>query len=97
MGKAEELIVNQCVIQRMPLPSVIEDCPELIPGLEVFYEAFIELSSCRQSGFGASPIPWDAMNTYADVNKFEGEDKDEFFYFVRALDNHYLKENSESK
>jgi hypothetical protein len=50
---------------KMPIPLTIQDAPRLPNSLMFYWFAFWELSSCRQVGFAAGPIPWVAMNDYA--------------------------------
>jgi hypothetical protein len=74
----------------MPLPEKIANAPELAPGLDLFYVAFLELATCRTSGWGEGPIPWTAIDRYAEANAFEGEQREDLFHHVRAMDQGYL-------
>lgn len=76
--------------RRQPIPEVIANAPALLPGLEVYYEAFCELSTCRQTGMGVGPIPWTAVDSYARRNGFEGEGFDYLLRMVRALDDTFV-------
>jgi hypothetical protein len=60
-------------------------------GLDFFYDAFLELNSCRFLGMSEGPIPWTAMNTYCEAFEITGEQKHDLFYIIRSLDNAYLK------
>lgn len=87
----ERRIIEAAIRRRQPLPDAIMDAPELYAGLEAYYEAFIELSTCRDHGMGVGPIPWTAVDRYAERHGFRG---DGFFYLlkmVRALDDAFLK------
>ncbi len=75
----------------MPLPKAIQNAPELELGLDFFYVAFLELSSCRQIGMEEGPIPWTAIDTYCFRFELESEMRDDMFHFVRSLDNEYLR------
>lgn len=72
--------------ERLPLPHAIQNAPELWLGLELYLGAFIDLDSCRPSGWDARPIPWTAIADYADAYGITGEQRDDLFYFVRAMD-----------
>ncbi len=74
-----------------PLPDPIRDAPRLHPGLELYYTAFKELSTCRAIGMAAGPIPWTAMETYADKLGLTGDDFERFTVLVRMLDSEYLE------
>lgn len=85
------MIVEQCVRQRLPLPDRIANAPEVAFGLEIYYIAFMDLTSCRGTGYGTEgPISWLVINQYADAKHFEGEQHEDLFYFVQKLDMIYL-------
>lgn len=69
----------------------IANAPEILLGLQVFYIAFMDLTSCRGSGYSTEgPIGWLAINQYADAKGFEDEQREDLFYFVGKLDLVYL-------
>jgi hypothetical protein len=77
------------------LPKPIQEAPELQLGLELFYGAFFDLASCRTSGMGEGPIPWSAIRDYCVTFEIEGEQREDMFYHVRALDVAYLERQAE--
>ena len=76
---------------RLPLPKRIQNAPELHFGLELYYGAFIDLSTCRAVGFAEGPIPWTVLQDYCLAMEIEDEQKEDLFFYVRALDNAYLE------
>ena len=74
----------------LPLPDKIKNAPILRLGLELFYNAFWDLDSCRNSGWGMGPIPWLAMRDYATTFGFTEEQEEDLYYHVRLMDNAYL-------
>lgn len=90
-GPVEQRIIEHCMRERLPLPKRIQDAPELWLGLELFYGAFLDLNSCRSSGWSLSPIPWTSIMDYAKAFEIEGEQKDDLFYFIRFMDEKYLE------
>lgn len=64
-GPTEDLIVDQALKARAPIPEKIANKPELLPGLAFYYEAFNALSSCRDMQFGVGRIPWTAANDFS--------------------------------
>lgn len=62
-------------------------------GLELFYEAFHELSSCRQIGLGLGPIPYTAIVEYCDRNEM---DVDHTVEIIRRMDGALLDHCRES-
>lgn len=74
----------------MPLPQAIANAPELELGLDLFYLAFMDLTTCRSMGFGEGPIPWSAVRDYCDELGLEGEQRDDMFIHIRLMDTAYL-------
>ena len=89
-GPIEKKIIEQCVRDHLPLPEKIKNAPALLPGLELFYNAFAALSSCRNTGFGEGEIPWNVISEYCDRNGIYGDQRDDTFFFVKELDSEYL-------
>ena len=60
-------------------------------GLELYLVAFWELDSSRELGLVQGPISMLDMMAYAKAFGFDEEQTDCLFYFIRAMDNEYLK------
>ncbi|APL99129.1 tail chaperonin [Bordetella phage MW2] len=75
----------------MPLPNSIQNAPELNLGLELFYTGFLDLTSCRQTGMSLGPIPMLSILEYGMIHGIEGEQLDDFVWFVQRLDQKYLE------
>lgn len=73
------------------VPKQIEQAPQLILGLDLYFDAFAELSSCRSIGMAEGPIPWTAIRAWCDENEVVGEQREKTFRIVRAMDVAYLK------
>lgn len=86
----EQTIIRQCMRGRLPLPERIANAPRLQIGLELYYDAFWELGSCRAFGWSMGPIPWVAINDYAETFDFDGEQREALFHYVRVMDQAYL-------
>lgn len=65
-----------------------EGAPTLPPRLERIHEAFWRLSPSRSQGWGAGPIPFDAIDRYAARYGFQ--EFEEFDQLIRAMDAVYL-------
>lgn len=89
-GGVSESIVSQAVRQGLPVPNKILNAPEVLPGLEFYYHAFVELSTCRNVGMVEGPIPWIAMDTYAQRLGLEGDDYEYFTTLLQTVDMMYL-------
>lgn len=53
-------------------------------------QAFGDLSTCRQVGFGLGPIPWRDMIAYGLFHGFRGDDLKLFVDVIREIDRRYL-------
>lgn len=84
-----------CIQRGQSLPDALANAPFLLQGLEHFYLAFQELSSCRPVGMGIGAIPWTAIREYAQQENFVGEDYEEFMYMIREMDNAWLEYQNE--
>jgi hypothetical protein len=94
IGQAERKIVQECYLRRCPLPDRIANAPSLFLGLEVWYAAFLDLNGCRETGWGAGPIPWTAMRDYADAYEL---DLDDLEFFLHEMDRVYLAKAAPKK
>lgn len=85
--------MEQSYKRGLPVPEFIRNAPVLLPGLDLFYEAFQELSTCRPyMGFEGvpGPIPWTAVESYGAAKGFEGDDQDYLEKMIRGLDDEFL-------
>lgn len=64
--------------------------PSLWPGLEVFYEGFMDLMSSRQIGFGLGPIWWQTVQDYCNSKGFDDELTDQMHFHIKKMDEVYL-------
>ena len=79
------------------LPAKIANAPELRMGLELYYDAFRELTTCRASGWSLGPIPWLAMREYAVAFQFSEEQSNWLYYLVRQMDEAYRDHHAPKK
>jgi hypothetical protein len=72
--------------------------PPLPSHLALFWDAFSELSSDRQSGMGLGQIPFTAIDRYAGRYGIEpGAEFEAFKYLIRRMDATYLEESAPKK
>lgn len=91
-GPTEKAIIQACVRDRTPLPARIANAPELFLGNELYYAAFLDLTSCRTQGYGTEgPISWLTIDEYADRRGIEGEQREDLFHHVSFMDAAYLE------
>jgi len=90
-GPIEEKLIKDYAGMNLPLPSKIANAPQLRLGLELFFSVFRDLDSTRQIGNFEGSIPWTAIKQYCDEYDIVGEQRDDVFYFVRNIDEAYLK------
>lgn len=94
-GLVEERIVQQAIRAKAPIPERILNAPALLPGLEFYYTAFLELSTCRSAGFGVGPIPWTAVNDYATRLGLTDDEFEGFSVVLKRLDAAYVSHETE--
>ncbi len=87
-GPFEKKIIEQCAKDGLPLPKKIAAAPELKIELQLFYQGFLDLNSCRVYGGG---LPWSALDQYCARYDITGEQREDFFYYLGELDKAYLK------
>lgn len=86
-GPHEKTIIEQALMRGLPVPDMIRNAPELLPGLDLYFVAFLELSTCRPATMaGVGPIPWTAIDQYAVAGGFTGDQRGTLFYCVRAME-----------
>lgn len=58
----------------------------------MYYLAFLDLTSCRGSGYGSEgPISWMTISEYADCKDIEGEQREDLFFYIANMDATYLE------
>lgn len=61
-----------------------DDRPRIRPDLVWVWRAFQELQTCRPVGMGMGPIPWTAIQEWADAEEIA--DTERFRTLIRAMD-----------
>ncbi len=89
-GSVEKTIIRQCLKDKRPLPEKIRNAPTLQWGLELFYNAFFDLHTCRPVGMVEMGIRWLDIKQYCLFEGFDEEQTEDAFYFIRMMDNAYL-------
>lgn len=83
--------------ERSPLPDRIANAPKLTLGLELYYDAFWELNTCRQTGWAAGQIPWTSIRDYAVTFELDEAQEEDLFYLIRVMDNAFLDYHDKGK
>ena len=82
----EDAILSRAMRSKRPIPSAIANAPELIMGLELFYDGFRVLHTSR----GEGAIPWTAMLAYCREYGLDHEQRQIFYELVGEMDAAYL-------
>ena len=83
--------MDQCIKEDRPFPKFIEERPSLIPGLELYWYAFMELTSDRGIGInGESWIPWSSIRLYCKELGLSPEQTTDMHYLIKQMDSAYL-------
>jgi hypothetical protein len=90
-GEAAEKIKQAAALDDGELPPLpfLESQVDLEPHLQFEWQAFRDLSTDRQAGFGVGPIPWTSIDQYAARHGVEGDEFERFCHLVRAMDDAY--------
>lgn len=86
------MIIQDCERHGDELPDQIKNAPILEDWMLFYFDAFHELGTDRQFGFQAGPIPMSSLFLYVDRYDFSEDDAEDFFFIIRQMDNHFLKE-----
>jgi hypothetical protein len=65
--------------------------PELRMGLELYYGAFWDLSTCRPLGMSEGPISWLAIDAYATARGLDPAQRNDLQHHIRVMDRAYLE------
>lgn len=91
MGQVEQRMIQECYRRKKALPERIQDAPDLLLGLELYFNAFIELNTCRSTGWSAGPIPSWSVGEYADRLDLNEDETEDLHYHMRMMDQAFLK------
>jgi len=97
LGTKEKRIMEECYRRRRPLPERIKNAPELLVGLEHFYDCYLELSTARSVGWDALPINVNQIYEYAHNLDFDEDEAAELVFFIMRMDAEFLKIMEEKK
>ncbi len=75
----------------MALPDKLKNAPTLHMGLEFYFNAFKELSTCRVSTFSLGCITYFMCCEYCDRNNVTGDQREDFIVIIQAMDDAYMK------
>lgn len=84
-------LIRQATSQGHPIPDRIANKPQLDIGLQLYYTAFFNLTTCRPSGFGVCPIPWTAIREYALTFEFDSYQEEALYSHIRSMDSVFMK------
>lgn len=92
MGPLEGALLQMADRNRAPIPDKIANAPVLLTGLDLYWNAFRSLSTCRQAIYNTEgPIPWNILQEYCDRIGIEDEDDREYFIeLIGQMDITYL-------
>lgn len=70
------------------IPQSIQDAPELLTGLQLYVDAWLDLTTCRNPG---GPIPWTAICDWAAVHELDPEQWELLHAYMPAMDKAYFE------
>lgn len=96
-GEVEKLIIDQCLREGIPLPDKIANAPTLLPGLELFFVAFLELTDDRKSGMSIGRIPWSVIRMWAKEHDLDEDQTEELHFQISRMDFKYIEYHNSKK
>jgi len=84
-------------LRKKPLPERIQNAPDLLHGLELYFEAFLELNTCRPMGWGPAPIPSFYIDEFCRKHELDEEESEDMQYHIRLMDQAFLKHVARKK
>ena len=91
-GEVERKLLDRHYRTGEPLPRKLEEAPRLHYGLWFYQESFDELSTERQIGMAAGPIPHSALVAYCDRLCMTDDSSWYFCEIIRRMDSAWLRE-----
>lgn len=88
------MIIAQSAKAGWALPEKIANSPSLLPGLELYYLAFLDLMSSRQIGMSVGPISWIVIEEFCVKNDLDEEHTAGMHYHIDKMDLVYLKHSA---
>ena len=86
------MVIEQCYRNGLPLPTTIQNAPQLTIGLEMYYKAFFDLTTCRTGLHGTEgPIVWTAVIKWAETYELDEEQRDDLVHHIGQMDEVYLR------
>jgi len=90
MGQVEQRMIRECYARKKALPERIQNAPNLFMGLELYFQAFVELNTNRNTGWSAGPIPSWCIAEYAERLELTEEEEEDLHYHIRMMDQAFL-------
>lgn len=89
--QAETAIITQSVKRGKELPDRIKNAPSLLPGLELYWQGFMDLMSSRITGMGIGPIWWSEVQKYCEAKGLSADQTEAMHYHIRVMDTAYIE------
>lgn len=84
-------MIREAYRRKKAVPERIQNAPDLFLGLELFFDAFMELSTCRNTGWSPGPIPSWCISEFCVRMELDEETTDDMIYHIRQMDQAFMK------
>jgi hypothetical protein len=81
-------LIQQSIRQRRPVPDVIANAPELLPGLQLYWTAWMNLMTCRRAP--SALISWADIQHWADIHDLDSLQTADLHFHIRSMDLAFL-------
>lgn len=68
------------------MPKALLERPALLPGLDFYFNAYIDLQNDRPMGMAIGPIPWSSIVTFAQIHSLDLDDLHELNHLIRKME-----------
>lgn len=87
-------MLTNAIRRRVAYPAAVANAPQLTHVEAFYYQAFIDLNTCRN--YEGASIPWTAVNRYAEVYSLDPDTAEMFEEIIRRVDE-WLKDYMKAK
>lgn len=88
----KQWVIDQAIEKDLPIPDSLANPPQIKFGLEIYWNAFLNLNCDRASSFDVGPIPTVAILSYASY--YDIDDVESFLEVIRRMDNAFIEHHT---
>lgn len=90
-GPVQQSVSKTAMRLRGKVPEKFVNGPELLWGLELYFNAFFDLDTERSHSNGWTYIPYSAVAAYAVLWAFDEDQTERLFTHIKAMDSAHIE------